>query len=377
MSLALKYRPQRFTDLVGQRHVQVILQQMLATGRVPSAVLLRGSRGTGKTTTARILAAGLNCAKREHTVLRAEEIPPCGSCPSCIAIFSGSSLDLLEIDAASNGLVEDIRTLRQQVLHHGGTGRIRVVVWDEAQSISAAGFNAVLKLIEEPPAATVFVLVTTESRRIPDTVASRCMIFDFRRLSIADITDRLQHVAQAEGITVEEPLLRLIAEEADGAMRDALMRLDQIATIDLTTVEQYHRLIGYHDPAPAILYALTKGKLRDALTTAENALTRIANPEDIHNGLLRCLRDALMLHLGADITRTGTALAACQHLALVLDRTALVTAMRVLWQASTSNTQDTRALLDMSIALLADILVRESPVAEPSRISFSEMIQRA
>lgn len=377
-TLALTYRPQHFNDLVGQRAVQVILRQMVMTGRVPHAMLFRGSRGTGKTTTARILAAALNCARRDHAALSAEKAPaPCGQCESCTSTFDGTSMDVLEIDAASNGLVDDIRALRQQVLHRSGRGRVRVIIYDEAHSSSPAAFNAMLKTLEEPPPATVFILLTTEAHKIPDTVASRCMAFDFRRLSIADIVSRLTHVAEREQITIDEPLLRVLAEESDGAMRDALMRLEQVATVGMTTVEQYQRLIGHTDHCPAIITALTKGDLLTALSAVDTALTRVADPQEILTGLLAVLRDVLVLRLGGSVPKTGVALGERQNLALVLEQSAIMAAMRVFWQVSTQcKFTDTRQVLTMTVSLLADVLATDTTPQPGKRMTLAQMVQR-
>lgn len=287
-TLALKYRPASFDDLVGQPAVQIILRQMIKVGQVPTALLFDGCRGTGKTTTARILAAALNCT---------EPNKPCGNCVSCKAVFDGSSMDVIEIDAASNGLVDDIRQLRQQVMYrHAGDWRI--VILDEAHSMSPAAFNALLKTLEEPPPRTLFILLTTEPGKILPTVASRCMPFTFRRLTIDDIARRLAHIAQAEGHAVQYDLLQLLAERADGAMRDAVMLLDQIARIGMTTADQYRRLIGHVDHAPALLDRLLAADIPGAFTALDEALTRVAESATIVADLVSCLRDVLVIRCG-------------------------------------------------------------------------------
>src|SRR6187397_78319 len=270
--MALKYRPRTFDDLVGQVSVQVILREMVKRDAVPSALLFDGVRGSGKTTSARILAASLNCEADSR---------PCGVCPSCKSIFDGSSLDVQEIDAASNGLVSDIRALVEQVLYSTG-GRYRVVLLDECHSMSREAMNALLKTLEEPPPSTVFVLLTTEPSKILDTIVSRCMKFTFRRISVADIVGRLEWICAQEDLAVEPALIRAIAERADGGMRDAVMTLDQVVRVQVSTADRFDELFGESDFAPALVTAMAAGdkprafELLDAqlITTGDaNAVT--------------------------------------------------------------------------------------------------------
>jgi DNA polymerase-3 subunit gamma/tau len=324
---------------------------MVRRSAVPHALLFDGTRGTGKTTTARILAAALNCDSDDA---------PCGHCPSCKATFDGSSMDVIEIDAASNGLVDDIRSLRQQVLY-ASSGRYRIVILDEAHSMSTAAFNALLKTLEEPPEQTVFILCTTEPSKILDTVASRCMGFTFRRLTVADIAARLRQVTTAEQYTCDDDLLLLLAQRADGAMRDALMLLDQVSRVEMRTAEQYQRLIGYIDVAPALLTALSTGDLPAAFATLDTALTRVADPNTLTNNLTSALRDVLVLRCGGDLAATGTALQARQNLALSLDSPVVVSALKVLWQLKTQvRVDDARAGLELALVMLSEVLTPKS-----------------
>lgn len=363
-SLALAYRPRTFDDLVGQRAVQVILRQMVAVNKVPHALLFDGSRGTGKTTTARILAAALNCQ---------QDNKPCGQCPSCIATFDGSSLDVLEIDAASNGHVDDVRALRQQLLYRQ-SGNYRVVIFDEAHSASGAAFNAWLKTLEEPPPNTVVIMLTTEPHKIPDTILSRCMAFTFRRLTIADITARLQQIADAENITLEPGLLKLIAERADGAMRDAVMLLDQISRVGITTAEQYQRLTGHTDEAPTLLSLLIKADIAATFAHLDDMLTRVADPNAVANDIVSVLRDVLVLRSGGDITKTGVALAQRQNLALTLDTSHVLAALKVLWQLKTNiRVDDARANLELVIVMLSEVFHGMSTRTTSQRMSLTDM----
>lgn len=364
MSLALRYRPRRFEDLVGQRAVQVFLPQMIAQNAVPNALRFEGSRGTGKTTTARILAAAINC-EADHR--------PCGNCVSCKSTFDGSALDVIEIDAASNGLVADIRELRERIRFRASSA-YRIVILDEAQSISDAGFNALLKTLEEPPDATTFILCTTEPARIPDTVASRCMPFTFHRLSVADIAAQLAVIARRESFTVDPSLLTLLAERADGAMRDAIMLLDQVSRVGITTGEQYQRLIGYVDHAPALLGALISGDLPAAFTRLDEAVNRVANPATLTNDIIACLRDVLVLRCGAEIAKTGAALADRQTLALTLESPTVVAGLKVLWELKTkARLDDARSNLELAVVMLHEVFTKDRPAATSQRLTLAQM----
>jgi DNA polymerase III subunit gamma/tau len=361
-SLALKYRPRRFGDLVGQRPVQAVLRQMVADDAVPPALLFDGSRGTGKTTTLRILAAALNC-----------EAPPdpCGQCVSCKAIFEGNSFDLREIDAASNGLVDDIRAIRQEVLY--ATGGIRVVGFDEAQSMSGAAFNAALKMIEEPPQATVFVLLTTEPGRIPETVASRCNPFRFRRIGVGDIVARLTHICDQEALHVDSTLLHLIADRADGGMRNAIMTLDQITRAGITTVTDYHELLGETDYAPELLAAIISGDLAATFAGLDTQMARTGDPATVTDSLGAALRDILILNAGGTLTCQGSALTARQELATRIGTAQAVSAAKILWDLKTKVRpgESPRAGLDLAVVMLSELFAhhtrRQQPTTPPTQ----------
>lgn len=219
-ALYRKWRPNTFEDVKGQDHIVRTLTNQIETDRVGHAYLFCGTRGTGKTTVAKILARAVNC---EHPVNGS----PCGECEVCKAIANGSSLNVIEIDAASNNGVDNIRQIREEVSYRPTEGRYKVYIIDEVHMLSIGAFNALLKTLEEPPEYVIFILATTESHKIPVTIMSRCQRYDFKRISVEVITDRLKELTAAEHVDVEERALEYIAKMADGAMRDALSLLDQ------------------------------------------------------------------------------------------------------------------------------------------------------
>jgi DNA polymerase-3 subunit gamma/tau len=219
---ARKYRPQTFEDVVAQKHVTTTLANSIRNDRVGSAYLFCGPRGTGKTTTARILAKCINCNEGPTD-------KPCGECPTCIEITAGSSLDVLEIDAASNTGVDDIRSLRENVRYLPTSGSKRIYIIDEVHRLSGAAFDALLKTLEEPPPHVMFVFATTEPLKVPETVLSRTQRFDFKRVSAADIAAHIKTIAAKDKLRISDDAVNLIARKADGSVRDSLSLLDQAA----------------------------------------------------------------------------------------------------------------------------------------------------
>ena len=249
LPLTLKYRPRCFNEVTGQRPVRLVLQRMLQTGNIRPALLFFGSRGTGKTSLARVLVAALNCEKEDPTAR------PCGSCSTCEQTALGQSADVTEVDAASSGLVDDVRALRES-LQFAPHGRYRCQILDECHELTAKGFQTLLKTLEEPPPNTIFILATTERSRVPDTILSRCLSLEFRRLTVAQLTERLRQIADAESIDASDELLAAIASRADGAARDAVGLLDQARLVHVQTPAQLAELLGEVDHGASILAAL-------------------------------------------------------------------------------------------------------------------------
>ena len=243
IALYRKWRPGTFGDLVGQEHISRTLSNALTSGRIGHAYLFSGPRGTGKTSTAKILAKALNC---EH----GPTPEPCGECPACKKINDGSSMDVFEIDAASNRGIDEIRDLRETVKFAPVDGRYKVYIIDEVHMLTTEAFNALLKTLEEPPAHVVFILATTEAHKVPPTIQSRCQRYDFKRITLEDIHGRLEKVVAEMGLKAEDEALSMIALQADGGLRDALSLLDQCSALadgELTAarVRQVLGLIGH------------------------------------------------------------------------------------------------------------------------------------
>src|SRR5579863_3448623 len=218
--IARKYRPQTFDDLLNQEHIIITLRNAIAQNRIAHGYIFSGQRGTGKTTTARIVARCLNCEKgpTDH---------PCGVCASCLEVTAGGSVDVIEIDAASNRGINEMRELRDNVRYQPARDRYKIFIIDEAHQITSEAFNALLKTIEEPPPWAVFILCTTESHKIPATIASRCQHFSFRSVDFNDLINRMREICVQEGIEADDEALSVIAQSGEGSVRDSLSALDQ------------------------------------------------------------------------------------------------------------------------------------------------------
>src|ERR1700704_5549976 len=241
--LARKYRPQKFSDVIGQEHVTRTLQNAIAQERIAHGYIFSGHRGIGKTTVARILAMSLNCRSSSDNKPVAE---PCGVCDSCTEIRAGNAVDVIEIDAATNRGIDEIRELREGARYRPARDRFKIYILDEAHQITDAAFNALLKTLEEPPSHVIFMMATTQPEDIPQTIRSRCQHFSFRAVKFDDIVGQLRDLTNRENIAGDDDALALLAEAGDGSMRDALSILDQAiaSTADHLTLDSVRRLIG-------------------------------------------------------------------------------------------------------------------------------------
>jgi DNA polymerase-3 subunit gamma/tau len=293
--LALKYRPATFGDVISQEHVTRTLRNALEQGRVAHAYLFAGPRGSGKTTTARLLAKALNCE-------RGITGEPCGACENCRAIAAGRSLDVIEIDAASNRGIDDIKELRETVKYAAAQGRYKVYIVDEVHQLSRDAFNAFLKTLEEPPRNVVFVLATTEPHKIPATILSRTQRFDFRPIPLAAIRGRLHDIAAREAIALDDAAEFAIAKKADGSLRDALSLLDQMVAFggEGVDLDALRRLIGVPDEERYLELTRTvaAGDARGALAFARELRASGYDLEAFYEGLLEHLRNLLLFALG-------------------------------------------------------------------------------
>jgi DNA polymerase-3 subunit gamma/tau len=266
--LALKWRPGTFADIVGQPHIVNNLTSALAKDRLAHAYLFAGPRGVGKTSTARILARALNCKKGPIAT-------PCGTCPSCVEIGQGSSLDVIEIDGASNTQVDNVRDLRESVKFAPTSGKFKIYIIDEVHMLSQGAFNALLKTLEEPPPHVKFIFATTHPEKIPATVVSRCHRLDFRRISLVEIIAQLEKIAKAEHITFDQEVLFAIARSSDGSLRDAESILDQLASFsrDAISLEDINAIFGII--GQDVLFAVTDTIIKKDAKAALKLLHRI------------------------------------------------------------------------------------------------------
>jgi len=356
-----KWRPQQLSELVGQEPIVRTLQQALIRGRIAHAYLFTGSRGTGKTSTARILAKAVNC-------LEPRDGEPCNSCHLCIAVNEGRALDLIEIDAASNRGIDEIRSIKEKVIFSPAEGKYKVYILDEAHMLTDAAADALLKTLEEPPAHVIFILATTEPHRLPSTIVSRCQRFDFRRITPPAIVERLEQICTAESIEAEPAALHLIARNSGGSLRDAENLLDQAVTsfgtplgadqarllMGLTTEERVRDLVGQ---------VLTSETSR-ALVALNAIAAEGLNLQQLHRQMVNELRDLLLIKSDAREMVAQPDEVASEQVALIarvpMDR--LVRTLRLMAQVTFRH--DAPAALPLELAIIESDQPAPAAVAE-------------
>jgi DNA polymerase-3 subunit gamma/tau len=291
--LARKYRPQKFSEVIGQEHVTQTLKNALEQGRTAHGYIFSGHRGIGKTTVARILAMALNCRSSDKPVTE-----PCGVCESCTEIRAGNSVDVIEIDAATNRGIDEIRELREATRYRPARDRFKIYILDEAHQITDAAFNALLKTLEEPPSHVVFMLATTQPEDIPQTIRSRCQHFSFRAVRFEEILNQLKDLCGREKIEADEDALALLAEAGDGSMRDALSILDQAiaSATGRLTAEQVRNLVG---AAPSgvleeVMQGVARGSSEEVLRLVDRLIGEGHSPTHFARQMVRFLRNAVV-----------------------------------------------------------------------------------
>lgn len=304
MSLTIyrKYRPQTFSEVIGQTHIKKILENEIKMGRISHAYLFSGPRGVGKTTLGRIFAKAINCEKRKEN-----SSEPCNECFSCQEIMAGKSLDLIEIDAASNRGINEIKELRDGVRFTPSYGKYKIFIIDEAHQITQDAFNALLKTLEEPPPHAIFILVTTEAHKIPVTIASRCQKFNFSKVSLSEIFERLKKIAKQEGVKIEERVLKNIARLSQGFVRDAESMLGQVLSLNdkEITLEEAEIILPRleSEKINEMIKYLFKKDTQKSIELINKLTEEGIDLKQFNLDLIESLRKILLVKIGAKIER--------------------------------------------------------------------------
>ncbi len=367
-ALYLKWRPLSFDDVVGQQHITRTLRNALARGRIRHAYLFSGPRGTGKTTTARLLAKAVNCAGEDLAAR------PCNACANCVAINEGRYLDLIEIDAASHTGVDDVRELRDKIAFAPGEGAYKVYIIDEVHRFSGNAFDALLKTLEEPPDHALFVLATTEIDKVPATIKSRCLQFEFRRVSLRELTARLAFIAEEEALSIEPAALELIARQGAGSVRDSISLLDQIVAdpAETVTLEMARDLLGTASAAQVqdLVEALVDEDVARGIHLINMAIDSGSDPRQFGQQLVNDLRNIMLAQTAsADLVEaTQEDQARYADLADRIQRARLLKAIRAFNAAVNNYTGGWQPQLSLELAFI-EVLEEETPVAVPAPVS--------
>jgi DNA polymerase-3 subunit gamma/tau len=365
VSLYRTWRPKTFGDLVGQDAVVRTLTTALETGKLAHAYLFSGPRGSGKTSAAKILARCVNCVNGPTAT-------PDNTCAACEAILAGTALDVLEIDAASNRGIDEIRALREAVKFAPSTMRYKVYIVDEAHMLTREGANAFLKTLEEPPPHAMFILATTAPESLPPTILSRCQRYQFRRIAIPVMIERMREIARSEGIAVDESALGAIAYRADGGLRDALTMLEQVAAfgsggpIDATTVDAAFGTTG-HEHARELMRAMLGGDAAACLRIIDEASDGGTDMVGLTRNLIAEYRHLLVARVNPDLLDRDLSeehASAARDLAAVTPQPAIVRALRVLSEALTAARSTGSPRLELETAVLRLVLQREDPALD-------------
>ncbi len=291
--LARKYRPQRFDEVIGQEHVTQTLKNAIARGRVAHGYIFSGHRGIGKTTVARILAMALNCRSADHPIPE-----PCGACESCTEIRAGNAVDVIEIDAATNRGIDEIRELREAARYRPARDRFKIYILDEAHQITDAAFNALLKTLEEPPGHVIFMMATTQPEDIPQTIRSRCQHFSFHAVRFEEIVGQLRAIAEKENVQADNDALAVLAEAGDGSMRDALSIMDQAIACcaGRLTAETVRQLVGAvpSEILEEVMRGVEHNSSQDVLRLVDRLMSEGQNPTHFARQMVRFLRNAVV-----------------------------------------------------------------------------------
>ena len=355
---ARKYRPSTFESVVGQQSITATLKNAIKDEHLAQAFLFTGTRGVGKTTTARILAKTINCFNRTP------EIEACNECDSCISFNEGQSLNIFELDAASNNSVEDIRNLIDQVRMAPQIGSHKVYIIDEVHMLSANAFNAFLKTLEEPPAHAIFILATTEKHKIIPTILSRCQIFDFSRIKLQDMVGQLAKISKKEGVTAEDDVLHIIAEKADGSLRDALSMFDQQVSfsgkkLSFTDVIRNLNILDY-DYYFKMNDSLNSGDIPNALNLFNEIIYKGFEGHQFINGMASHLRNLMVCKAPETINLlevSENVKSRYQKQAKEIDQQYLLNGIDILTQADYQykTSQNKRLLVELSLMQIASL----------------------